>query len=337
MKIFGRVFGSNKTTPARQEPSAARTSLRRQQAGRGALSAPFLNHGGWIAGRDDDSMLSKWVLDSSTPPSAYLHDQLDKLRARARWACQNDEIAASFLNKITRAVVGDKGFMPTNVSEKHAEAIAMHSRSANFCTDGRTSRAEFERLIVKHIVRDGEVFIVRHNNFAGGDQSRFALSIIDPAYLYTDRFSGAYDYKGNRVRLGVEVDNFGRAVAYHFRGRNNSSESLWTYWSGDIKRVSAENVLHLYTSDYADVNRGVSWLAPVLSTMEQLRRYRAIALKVARWGAKVAVSTENRAGDPVDGNTDIVPQGLAEESSTTEGDQPKHYVRDVETNELWAL
>ena len=136
------------------------------------------------------------------------------------------------------------------------------------------------------------------------------------------------------MRLGVEVDNFGRAVAYHFKGRDSSNESAWSYWSGDVQRIAAENILHLYQPEYANVNRGVSWLAPVLPTMEQLRRYRETAIKAARIGAALAVSTESKSGDPLDSNTEARVQGL-DTDPDADADTSPHYYKDVSGNDVY--
>ena len=312
----------------KQESAPARLPAPQvQRESRQPLNTDF----GYEAGSSENSMLSGWRTDSSITPSAELHYNLDTIRTRARWAVQNDPIAASFINKITRNIVGDKGFMPVGVDARHMAAIAAHSRPENFCTDGRTSRCEFERLIMEHIIRDGEVMIAKHTAFRGGDSSRFALSVIDPAYLHTDRFNGDYEFNGNRVRLGVEVDKHGKAVAYHFRGQSHSYQSAWTYWSGDIVRIPAEDILHLYRTNYADTNRGVSWLAPALSLLEQLRRYRYHALDAARIGAKVSVSTESKTGDPIDGGAGgYEPKmGMEDESADTSRPQKEHFVQDL--------
>ena len=321
--------GKQESAPARQPAPQVQREERR----------PFNSDFGYEGGSSENSMLSGWRTDSSITPSAELHYNLDTIRTRARWAVQNDPIAASFLNKIVRNIVGDKGFMPVGVDPRHAAAISAHSRPENFCTDGRTSRCEFERLIVKHIVRDGEVLIAKHNAFGGGDSSRFAVSVIDPGYLHTDRFNGDFEFNGNRVRLGVEVDKHGKAVAYHFRGQSRSYQSAWSYWSGDIIRIPAENILHLYTTDYADLNRGVSWLTPALSLLEQLRRYRYHALDAARIGAKVSVSSQSATGDPLDGAAGgYEPQpGNADESADKSRPQKEHFMQDMTGASIWNV
>ena len=323
MSWWANIFsGSKKGHPER---ATQRRGVSRQQY-RGSQSGDV----GWEAGRNNNSMLSEWPVDSGTTPSAQLSFVLETIRTRARYAVQNDAIAASFLNKTVRAIVGDKGFMPVGIDPRHSAAIAAHSKRNFFCTDGRTSRSEFERLIIRHIVRDGEVLIARHFNYGGGDKSRFALSILDSGYLHTDLYNGDYEHNGNRVRHGIEVDKFGKTVAYHFRGRSSSNVSVWSYWTGDVIRVPAENILHLYTTDYADVNRGVSWLAPVLTTLEQLRRYRGHAMDAARLGAKMAITTETKSGDPIDGAAGYeVAEDAAEENPVASGRRPDpHFIRD---------
>jgi lambda family phage portal protein len=89
---------------------------------------------------------------------------------------------------------------------------------------------------------------------------------------------------GNRIYDGVEIDNNGAIVAYHFR--NNyphviSSSTKWERVEAYGKLTGLPNVLHVMDSERPEQYRGVSYLAQIIEPLLQMRRYTESELSAA--------------------------------------------------------
>lgn len=101
--------------------------------------------------------------------------------------------------------------------------------------------------------------------------------------------SGVTDGKnpntGNRIYDGVEVDSSGMVVAYHIRStypwQITSDPVEWTRVEAYGKRLGLPNILHVMSSERPDQYRGVTYLAPVIEQLLQMRRYTESELMAA--------------------------------------------------------
>ena len=88
--------------------------------------------------------------------------------------------------------------------------------------------------------------------------------------IEADRLSSPdnYDTFDNRIIGGIEVDEDGEVVAYHFSKHHPLSyaneEYKWQRVEAYGKRTGRKNVLHLMARERIDQRRGVPFLAPVI-------------------------------------------------------------------------
>ena len=262
---------------------------------------------GYESAREDPRIRGRNVNTHATPKN-YLRSDLDEIRALAQDAERNDPLVNSIIQKITRGVVGATGFLPRcNDSRYQREAdevialIEAQSRRANFSADGQMTRAEFVRLAIRHIIRDGEVLIRRHRRFK--NEGRYALQMVDVGYMYTERTGAGVVVDGNKVDLGVENDEFGRPLAYWFRGDPNNPLSAYTYFNGGgYTRHKADDFIHLFFRQYSEQPRGVSFFAPVLDLLEMVKRYRKSEVHAARVGSALHIVGKTTTGGAVGGD-----------------------------------
>lgn len=89
----------------------------------------------------------------------------------------------------------------------------------------------------------------------------------------------------NRIFDGVEVDGSGMVVAYHicntYPWQITGEPKEWTRVEAYGKKTGLPNILHVVSSERPDQYRGVTYLAPVIEQLLQLRRYTESELMAA--------------------------------------------------------
>ena len=137
---------------------------------------------------------------------------------------------------------------------------------------------------------DGECFIRKVRGFP--NRFGYALQMIDPDqvdHLYsrarTDSPSRKPSRLGseggeNEIRLGVEVDRWGRPVAYWINPGHPSD------FGGSLlrERIPADQVIHLFDPYRVNQTRGLTWFHPVMMAMKMFHGYTETELVAARTG-----------------------------------------------------
>lgn len=250
------------------------------------------------------SRLTQSLAQWSGSANSELDGTLVVMRARARQLCANNEHGRRFLSLVAANVVGHCG--PTlQVRAKLSDRKTL-DKAANDAVEtawerwtetadlgGRMDLAMLARVAIKAVARDGEalVKIVRDRKLPGGLQLQL---------LEADRLDEAMNRvldNGNVVRLGVEIDSAGRAVAYHLKAAHPGERVLST--APQTERVLARDVLHLFLPERAEQVRGYTWLHAVLVRMNMLHAYEEAAVVAARVGAaKMGVFQKKDEGTP---------------------------------------
>ena len=143
--------------------------------------------------------------------------------------------------------------------------------------DGVESWFETERLIAKSWFTDGEVFI-RHR-LAWDNPYGYAIELIDPDLL-DENFNESAAQNGREIVMGVEIDEHGRRLAYHFWKHHPDSMR-----PGERVRVSADEITHYFIRYRSSQTRGFSAFAPILTTVEMIDGYTEAELVAARYHA----------------------------------------------------
>ena len=236
------------------------------------------------------TLLQSWVT-SPRPVDHDIRTGLKIIRTRARDAAQNSDHARQFLGLVKANVVGRKGVSLQaknkqrngKLAQRVNEAVeqwwkAWNRRGACDVT-GKLSGVDLQRMVIETVARDGEC-IVRYVNYWGNDHA-FAVQIIDPEALDVDY--NADLPSGNLVRMGVEMDDWRRPVAYHLRGEPGPNRP--SYQSAERARVPADEIAHLYLPEWVWQTRGVPWMATALHRIKMLSGYEDAAVTAARAGA----------------------------------------------------
>lgn len=256
--------------------------------------------------------LYDWVW-KGTSADADIKATLAKARSISREICSANPHARKFLNLLAANVIGPSGIglqvkasEPNGTPDNLANAIIERAwvrggRVGRYTADGRLSRAAAQSLIIKAVARDGEVLVrqVRDSSRPGG----YTRQIIE-SDLLDERRNEARGSNTNEVRMGVEVDTWGRPVAYHLRTRH-PGDGTYDLVETHTERVPADEILHLYIMERPGQTRGIPWFLPVAERMKMLAGYAEAELIAARTAAAKMGFFESINPDGYDGEQDV--------------------------------
>ncbi len=242
-------------------------------------------------GRLFDDWVASWM--SAQDENRY---ELRLLRTRSREQCRNNPIARRFLGLCDENILGPKGLQlqarnmmasgePDEETNQQIEAgwCAWGERAT--CTaDGKLSWREFTTAVLEAVARDGEALVELIPGYPNA--YGFAVRLLDVDLLDEEFNRPAKDgLNGNRVVQGVELDRWGRPVAYHLWTRHPAEQYLSV---GDRKRerIPADRVLHLGRTRRVGQVRYEPWLTPVLVPLRMLDEYLNAELVAARTGSE---------------------------------------------------
>jgi lambda family phage portal protein len=234
-------------------------------------------------------LTSDWIT-SATGPNAEL-SSAPKLRERARDLEKNSPLVRRYLHLVTENVVGPHGIAlqcanmvsatrpNTAVNRQLETAWWEWGQPRHASVDGRLGLVQLLQLAVRGMARDGEAFIrlVRRGEYG------LQLQLVDPM-LVDELYDRAEGTGGPAITKGIEVDEWGRPVAYHVLTHfANEYPGLKTM--RQRVRVPADEMLHLFVPRRPGQVRGESWLAPVMLPLKMLDGYAEAELVAARTAA----------------------------------------------------
>jgi len=198
----------------------------------------------------------------------------DALRRQSRDMARRNPWAANAIESYVSNAVGS-GITP---QPKHPDAATKYNLQRLWArwTDeadaaGLTDFYGLQSLACRSTVESGECIArLRDRRTQDGLMVPLQIQLLESEHL---PFTLTSDLpNGNRVRWGIEFDQIGRRVAYHLY-REHPGETPLFFNSGDIARVPAESVMHLYKPLRPGQHRGQPWLTPVLLALYELEKY----------------------------------------------------------------
>lgn len=233
---------------------------------------------------------------------------------RSRDVIINDAYALGGVNIHKDSIVGAQfrlnsrpNFRAIGADEAWAEKyqLAVESRFNNYaqsedCWFDAAGRSTFTGLIrqcVASFLIHGEILMSVEwlKSQRGRRPFDTALKMISPSRLTTP--DGTWDDK--RLRAGIELDRYGRPVAYHIRNSHPGDISIGMDDYFTWKRVPAEKpwgrkqILHFIEPIMIDQTRGVSDLVSALKQMRMTKKYQDIVLQNAVLNASYAAAIES--------------------------------------------
>lgn len=289
---LSRLFGGDASRPnARADATGGRFPLGLGRAYHGASLT--------------DPDLSTWTAWNPAPQVAVTADRTI-LAARVHDLARNDGWASGGVSTIVDSVIGSGWRLSAKPNARAigidpeaaaalADEIEAHwkvwANDIDFSCDagGRLNFGGLLALAFRHRCWDGEAlaaldWIERPGAYAT------AVQIIHPDRLSNPNNAPDTYY----LRAGVELDERGAPVAYHFRGAHPGEAyfanlKVWT-WDRVERRTpwGRARIVHAFEPQAAGQFRGVSPLAPILKKIRMLGRYDEAELQAAILNAVLA-------------------------------------------------
>jgi lambda family phage portal protein len=214
---------------------------------------------------------------------------------------RNNDYARGAVRTIVNNVVGKGIKLQSQVKKRRGgkldedtnakvEELWATWNKAKYChTAGKLCFENIERLIMRSVVESGEVLIRFITKSFDGSPVPLALEIIEADQLYDDFSSGpAGVADGHQIRMGVEVDEWKRPIAYWVY-RNHPGDYQYSSSSGSdrLMRIPAEEILHIYVCDRPGQTRGIPWFHSALQRLRNVGGYEEAELIAARAQAAV--------------------------------------------------
>lgn len=238
-------------------------------------------------------LTSAWATTSRSADSDLRND-LVALRARSRVLAKDNDYMKHFLRMVSSNVVGSTGFTlqmrvkdnnekPDQLANRAIEkAYKLWSKRKNCDIAGKLGFSAMQRLIIRTVARDGEAIV---RKVRGRDVNAFGFAL---QLLSVDRLDVTLNQQlknGNVVRMGVEIDSYGRPVAYHLR-TDHPGDSVYRSVSGQrYERVPASDIVHLFLQDDPEQTRGLPWAVTAMTRLNHLGAFDEAAVIAARIGA----------------------------------------------------
>lgn len=197
----------------------------------------------------------------------------DVLRARARQIVRSNPYASNAADSFVANAVGT-GIKPSSLvkdaelKNRIQEAWLAWTDQAD--ADNLTDFYGLQALVARAMFEAGECFIrFRPRRVEDGLTVPLQIQVLEAELL---PFNKTGSHNGNPLRCGIEFDRIGRRVAYHFY-RNHPGDTTEQENRGDIVRVPASEILHIYRPQRPGQIRGVPWIAPALVKLFLLDQY----------------------------------------------------------------
>ncbi|MFZ4498924.1 MAG: phage portal protein [Burkholderiales bacterium] len=261
-----------------------------------------------------DRLTASWQA-ADTAIDQELRNDLRLLRRRARQMAKDNEYLKRFLSMVSANVVGQGMTLqsrpmetPSQMDNLAASAIETHwakwSKPAECDIAGKMGLWTMMRSAVTGLARDGEILIRIHRGRGRGTYG-IQLQMLDIERLdwqmNRPRNGGV-----NRVIMGVEVDDFGKAVAYHIL--ENLPTTYGAEAVGKSERVPASDIIHAFLPTDPEQTRGYPWAHAAMRRLNDLAGYREAAVIAARVGAaKMGFFTSEQPDILADGQDGEVP------------------------------
>lgn len=259
-----------------------------------------------------------WV-DSWPTTAGSINDdlarQLPTLRSRARAAARNDEWAIGYMIKLDDNVLGETGMslqMRLKKRDRSADKATNDRIEAAFtdwgkdCEVSGLSWREVESLALAAGPEDGELL---YRFRTGVGKYGIQIQLLDPSLLDVTLHR---EWEGRRVRMGIEINDDGRPIAYWIRAVKKGDEHTDSLSVGRHVRIPAKEIRHCFLKKHVTQLRGYPWLSGGARRLWMLHDFENAAAVASTNAAKRQGFFTSLEGDAPPGFSDTIISSVLE-------------------------
>lgn len=247
---------------------------------------------------------------------AELRSSLPMLRSRSRQMMRDAAYAKRARKLVCDNVIGSGVGMQAQVMTTRGglngplnEAIEQEWEewcSADSChTGGALHFGDLERAAMAQVFEAGEAFIRVHLRAFGRSRVPLALELVEAERVADQIADAGVGALRGELRMGVEVDQFQRALRYWIRRRHpGDMYQPDTRQSDLVDGVPASEVFHLRVIDRWPQTRGEPWLHTALRKIDDLHEVTGLEVQAARGSAAFFATIESDDDAPLGNDSD---------------------------------
>lgn len=286
--------------------------------------------GAVYAGAQVTRLTDDWLVSVLSADMTIKND-LMLLKQRSRQLCRDNPHMAGWLDTLVDQVVGWEpdgirmqarvrgagGKFDKALNTSIESAFRRWSEATTCSADAQANFGDHQRMLVRTQAQDGEALFEILDGF--DNEFGFAVRQID-SDLLDERLNIAPSPTQNEIRMGVEIDRYGRPLFYHLWTRHPTDPGF------DRQRipVPASRIIHRFLQLRPGQTRGVPWTTPVLIAMKMLDGFTESEVMQSRIAAS-AGGFFTMTGDDAASFGDAYQQPTGED-----GDKPQRLTMDME-------
>jgi lambda family phage portal protein len=172
--------------------------------------------------------------------------------------------------------------LDTKINNQIEQAWSNWKRYDSCHTAGRLCFTDIEKVIVRSLVTDGEIFVRFVRKPFGRSNIPFALELLEADQLDSE-YTGRSSKKKNTWRMGIEQNEFGRAVQYAFLKKHPGDTPFGTpVGQREHMIVPASEICHIFVSNRPSQSRGEPWLSSSILSLHHLAGFQEASVIRAR-------------------------------------------------------
>lgn len=248
----------------------------------------LLASGFWDSEQDDPALRNHFAsADGLSADSHASPESRKRIRERMRFEFANNSYVQGIVRTHVNNVIGTGPRLQVNSNAAGtSDAIADEIQRAMTSWMMAAKLVDRLRLMFQAELVDGEGLAIISTDERLRHPVKLAWKLVECDQLTSpiDKITGDMD----RHVDGIDLDEFGNPVRYHFLKRHPGSMNAFAAMLEHAPPVPAESVIHLFHRDRPGQHRGVSRCQAMLMPAAAMRQYTMATLKAARRAASLS-------------------------------------------------
>lgn len=213
---------------------------------------------------------------STRGPNTSLYGSMNRLRARSRELIRNHPLMDGAIDSYVANLIGSGIFPRWQIKDKDLKAEIQELwgdwiEESDF--NGLCDFYGLQSLVSRALFDAGECLVRKIPSYPGDNVDvtvPLQLQVLEPDHL--DETYNTIAPNGNEIRMGIEIDRFGRRQAY-WLWPEHPGEAFLSAGTLERIRVPATDIVHIYRPLRPGQMRGRPWLSSIIVKLHELDQY----------------------------------------------------------------